>query len=188
MQFTQSKTKENGFTLVETLVAIAILLVIIVGPMSIAQKGIQNAFFAREQLTAVFLAQEAIEGVRELRDNNAIDAYDSTAFIDDTRNWLSISNIPMACRTGGCAYDDGVIESCDTNNGCLLKYDSTSGLYTHGGGGGAVDSIFTRTVTVGEEVGGGVPVTVSVTWTGKVRQGEIILQSWIYDHYQRYEN
>lgn len=175
----------TGFTLVETLVAIAILLVIIVGPMSIAQKGIQNAFFAREQLTAVFLAQEAIEGVRELRDNDAIYAYGSSLFNDDTESWLSASAIPTACRTSGCAYDNGSIEPCNVNNDCLLEYDSASGLYTHGGG---VDSIFTRTVTVGESINGGVPVTVSVTWAGKVRQGKIVLQSWIYDHYQRYED
>ncbi len=33
----------NGFTLVETLVAIGVLLLAIIGPMTVAQKGIQNA-------------------------------------------------------------------------------------------------------------------------------------------------
>lgn len=175
---------QTGFTLVETLVAIAILLVIIVGPMSIAQKGIQNAFFAREQLTAVFLAQEAIEGVRELRDNNAIDVYDSGAINDNTEQWYA-NIISDGCDDGAeCAYDSGSLELCGaTNNDCVLKYNA--GTYDHGAGD---DSIYTRKVVVGPQSGAGIPVTVSVTWAGKVRQGEIVLQSWIYDHYQRYED
>lgn len=182
MQFFRIKTKEKGFTLVETLVAIAILLVIIVGPMSIAQKGIQNAFFAREQLTAVFLAQEAIEGVRELRDNNAIDVYDSPLFTDNTEKWYG--DIIGGCRGAECAYDEGVLELCNVNNECVLKY--SAGTYDHDGAGDS--SIYTRKVVVGPQSGAGIPVTVSVTWAGKVRQGEIVLQSWIYDHYQRYED
>ena len=182
MQFFRIKTKEKGFTLIETLVAIAILLVIIVGPMSIAQKGIQNAFFAREQLTAVFLAQEAIEGVRELRDNNAIDAYDnSLPFIDDTEGW--IDDI-ASCLGKECAYEDSTLTLCINKNDCVLKYDA--GEYTHNGT--SDNSIYTRKITAGVRNGGGVPVTVKVTWVGKVRQGQIVLQSWIYDHYQRYED
>ncbi|MCR4286009.1 MAG: prepilin-type N-terminal cleavage/methylation domain-containing protein [Candidatus Kaiserbacteria bacterium] len=180
MQSSQIKTKENGFTLVETLVAISILLVIIVGPMTIAQKGIQNAFFAREQLTAVFLAQEAIEGVRELRDNDAIVSYEDGSIADPgTQGWL-----PSGCNDAECAYDDGLITLCSANNECVLKY--TAGIYDHDGTGD--NSIYKRRVAIGASNGGGVPVTVTVTWAGKVRQGEIVLQSWIYDHYQRYED
>jgi prepilin-type N-terminal cleavage/methylation domain-containing protein len=55
----KNATWNRGFTLVETLVAVTVLLLVIVGPMTVAQKGIQNAYFANEQVTAVFLAQEA---------------------------------------------------------------------------------------------------------------------------------
>lgn len=182
MQFLGIKTKERGFTLVETLVAVSILLVIIIGPMSIAQKGIQNAYFAREQLTAVFLAQEAIEGVRELRDNGAIVSYEDGS-IGDPGTQLWHSDIPIGCINAECAYDNGSIESCSTNNECRLKYNA--GTYEHGTGD---DSMYTRTVTIGTWNGGEVPVTVTVSWAGKVREGEVVLQSWIYDHYQRYED
>jgi prepilin-type N-terminal cleavage/methylation domain-containing protein len=175
--------KENGFTLVETLVAISILLVIIIGPMTIAQKGIQNAQFAREQLTAVFLAQEAIEGVRELRDNDAIVSYEDGSIADPgTQVWRS--DIPSGCIDASCAYDNGQVRTCGVSNGCVLKEDS--GEYSHQGTGS--DSIFTREVVVGSQSSGGVPVTVTVTWAGKVRPGSVVLQTWIYDHYQRYED
>lgn len=89
----------KGFTLVETLVAVAILTIVIVGPITIAQKGIQNAHFAGDQLTAVFLAQEAVEGVRELRDKEALEAYDAV----DTYGSFDTDQ-------------DGTINSIDTND------------------------------------------------------------------------
>ena len=64
----------QGFTLVETLVAIAVLLLIIIGPITAAQKGIQQAYYANEQLSAVFLAQEAIESIRQRGDDRALKA------------------------------------------------------------------------------------------------------------------
>ena len=67
-----SNFKQGGFTLVETLVAISILLISIVGPLTIASKGLLSARFARDQITAFYLAQEATELIRNKRDNNAI--------------------------------------------------------------------------------------------------------------------
>ncbi len=50
-------TSLTGFTLVETLVAVTILLVAIAGPMTIASRGMQNAYYAGDQTTAIYLAQ-----------------------------------------------------------------------------------------------------------------------------------
>ena len=94
---------KNGFTLVETLVAITVLLMVIIGPMTIAQKGIQQAYFATEQATAVFLAQEAIEAVRELRDNVALTAFD--AYVDpDSDTEVHTDDWAPPCAETGCAY------------------------------------------------------------------------------------
>ena len=176
---------KKGFTLVETLVAITVLLLVIIGPMTIAQKGIQNAYYAKDQVTAVFLAQEAVEGIRQLRDEKGLAAYSGNASID-TASWVP------SCDSG-CAYNaaNGTFTTCGTaNNYCKLSIDSTTGEYTHTAGGNAL-SPFTRTVTVGAAVGGGVPVTVDVTWNARVLNNstrDVKLQTWIYDHYQRYEN
>ncbi len=187
------KDFKNGFTLVETLVAVSILLIAIVGPMTIAQKGIQNAYFATEQVTAVFLAQEAIEAVRELRDDTALDAYDYSSggggSVVDTADW-----VPTACSGGStCAYDSGsgAFESCASNNGCLLRFNTSSSRYTYENLGATVeDSPYTRTIVMGNEMNGGRQITVTVTWNTKIFGGterSVVLQTWIYDHYQRFE-
>ncbi len=183
-------THHSGFTLVETLVAITVLLLVIIGPMTVAQKGIQNAYFANEQVTAVFLAQEAIEAVRELRDSDALDAYDTDPG-GNTWNWYG--NLVSDCKnTNGCAFDvvSKAFETCGSNNACKLRVSAT-GAYNYQAGG--VDSLFTRKVFVGPSTNEWVPVTVEVTWDAKIfgasgNARSIKLQSWVYNHYKRYED
>ncbi len=62
----------SGFTLVETLVAISLLSIAIVAPMSLTTQSLVGAYYARDQVTAFFLAQEAIEAVRSARDANVL--------------------------------------------------------------------------------------------------------------------
>ncbi len=61
---------QQGFTIIETLVAITILMVAIAGPLSIASKGLTGALTSRDQMIATYLAQESIEVVKNIRDNN----------------------------------------------------------------------------------------------------------------------
>lgn len=63
------KNKE-GFTIIETLVAITILMIAIAGPMTIAQKGLRASVQARDQITATYLAQDVMEYMKNLRDKN----------------------------------------------------------------------------------------------------------------------
>lgn len=66
---TKIKQKNRAFTLVETLVAISIFSVSILGLMSVLASGISNTNYAKQKTMASYLAQEGIEYVRNLRDN-----------------------------------------------------------------------------------------------------------------------
>ena len=63
---------ERGLTLVETLVAISILTIAVVGPLGIIAQALHTSYYTRDQMTAYYLAQEAIEYVRNIRDNQSI--------------------------------------------------------------------------------------------------------------------
>ena len=66
-----AKTKSSkGFTLVETLVAISILMLAVTGPLYFASESLKAATYARDQITAFYLAQDAFEQVRKIRDDN----------------------------------------------------------------------------------------------------------------------
>jgi len=59
----------RAFTLVETLVAIAILMISISGPLAIANKALVASLYAKDQSTASFLAQEEMEIIKYTKDN-----------------------------------------------------------------------------------------------------------------------
>src|SRR3989344_5249811 len=63
----QNKTSQNGFTLIETLVAVSLLSIAVVAPMTLASKSLSTAYYPRDQITAFYLAQEAIETLRSIR-------------------------------------------------------------------------------------------------------------------------
>ena len=199
----------KGFTLVESLVAITILLLVIMGPMTVAQKGIQSSYYASDQITAVFLAQEAMEDIRRIRDDDALDAFHRTnvgdlddPINDDVPTWDWYNDLESECggdSVNGCAFDveSQTFDACSGT--CDPLYKTTDGRYvTEDPGEGSVKSIFTRTVRVSphEIPDGGGPlkkigalVEVTVTWNANAFGGterEVKLQTWIYNHYERH--
>lgn len=78
---------QRGMTLVETLVAISILAMAIVAPMSLTMQSLSAAYYSRDQVIASNLAQEAIEGIRSVRDRNIL--------------LLALSRNPATCASDG---------------------------------------------------------------------------------------
>lgn len=74
---------QKGFTIVETLVAIAILMIAIAGPLTIANQALGVAVGARNQMIAANLAQETVEYVKNVKDNNLASGNFWLAFIPD---------------------------------------------------------------------------------------------------------
>lgn len=66
------KQRNGAFTLVETLVAISIFTVSILGLMLVLASGISNINYAKNKITASYLAQEGIEYVRNMRDTDGL--------------------------------------------------------------------------------------------------------------------
>lgn len=148
----QSNNKARGFTLIETLVAISILMLGVMGPLMIASSSLQNARYGRDQVTASYLAQEGIEYVRFARDNNKIDRLNG-----GSSDWLAGLESCFVDSAGdyGCAIDvpqefggTNVVRRC-SNASCSASrmYLDSNGYYTHTSSGGNL-STFTRIVTI----------------------------------------
>ena len=114
----------SGFTLLETMVAVALLTVSIVAPMSLTTQSIASAYYARDQITASYLAQEAVESIRHVRDGNILlnslgttvdllnGIIDKTGaqFTIDTRNdAMALCSVPcLPLETDGTFYGYGL--------------------------------------------------------------------------------
>lgn len=61
-----------GFTLLETVVAVTLLFVATMGPLTLMTKSLSDFYASQNKLVALHLAQEGIELVRVVREHNAI--------------------------------------------------------------------------------------------------------------------
>lgn len=175
---------KKGFTLVETMVAISILMLGILGPLSIASSGLRNSLFAKDQVTAYYLAQEGIEYVRYVRDDN---------YLLERSNWLSGLNDCIGAF--GCAIDTGewfgsntsVTYQClstDCTNHDDLYKDSSTEYYTHQASGNTA-SPFSRIVIVEEILDEKeAKITSTVTWQSGVGQKSITLTESVFNIYK----
>jgi prepilin-type N-terminal cleavage/methylation domain-containing protein len=197
--FSHTKVPKRGFTLVETLVAVTILMMVIIGPMTIASRGIQGSYFANEQVTAVFLAQEAMESIQQLRDDNALEVFNLNS--NESWDWYADSTL-NACKNGnGCDFDSLATQaseryrSCATISNCRLHtYTGSSPSVTYGYGNTSdwsTESPYTRRIDIDNALtNGGILVTVTVSWDSHLFSStarEVKLQTWIYDQYSRFE-
>jgi|AACY02.2.fsa_nt_gi Type II secretory pathway, pseudopilin PulG len=71
----QKSVQSNGFTLVETIVAVGIITLVLVSTASTVSIALRNNRFAREKTVSTRLAQEAIEWARAQRDAQGFIAF-----------------------------------------------------------------------------------------------------------------
>lgn len=186
--------KDSGFSLVEVLVAITILLLVLAGPMRVLTSTTNSTAFSSEQIIATFLAQEGLELVELGRDNYLLDHFqgrfartDGTSDVPDP--WARFVNAFANCIDDpNSASDDYVcglapqgsfpgyvITDCDTaitHDRCRIYEDTNAAApvyrYTHTSAGNT-PTIYKRSVRIGILPGNGARAqgliaTSTVTW------------------------
>lgn len=184
----KTKNKQRGFTLLETLVAIFILVLSVTGPMTFAQSSLRTAFLSRDQITAFFLAQDAIETIKNMRDDNALKG----------KAWSEGIEVCSSAVTKDCLisietiYNGAVggvrgkieVKECTAGTCPPLKNDSMGRFGYTFGSGQSSDSRFIRNVYVKEVVPNvEMEIVVEVTWVSNVRIGSsrIVVQENIFN-------
>ena len=117
----------RGFTLIETLVAVLLLATAIAGPLTIASRGLTTALIAKDQVTAFYLAQDAVEYVRFVRDSNRLSSQAWLAGLDGSADGGIVTPDGGANCTGtfGCYFDSTRNNSINASTNIGSCTDST---------------------------------------------------------------
>ena len=173
----------KGFTLVETLVAVSILTVAIAGPLAVSSLAISESQYARNQITASYLAEEAVESIRNLRDANFIISND---WLTDLSPCDATTSLNQHCKLSSkisSANPSLAVTACTTGIACPnLKYSDSDGFYSYESSG-TTESIFNRDIKIkkiglsGSETN--ILITVTMTWPEKSGNQTYTLKSFL---------
>ena len=170
--------RKKGFTLLETFVALSILTFVVIGPLTLASYSIRSASLSQNQLTAFYLAQEAMEYVKNRRDINALNG---------NANWLK-DLAPSGGGNGLCRNNKGCtvdipyndIQPCPDGGCPKMRYSSDTGFYHQNTSFGA-ESLFTRKIKLDNVSSYEEKVSITISWAEKFGARSFTLEENIFN-------
>lgn len=170
------RIKNNkGFTMAETLVAVFVILVAVLAVYSITQETISKIQQSSLRLTAVYLAQEGIEIVRNIRDANWLSGA-------DWDNGLSACD---GVNFYQADYNDGSLGICGSSRDFLNIEPAGVGIGGFAYIAGASSTPFIREIRITPVGSDELIVSVKVFW--KYRndiKGPVTVSEHLYKWYQ----
>ncbi len=134
--------KRRGFSIMETMIAAFVLTVGLVGMVSLFGPAIRHTGDVRDRIIATGLAQEGVEIVRNIRDNNMVAGRDFADGIAD--GWRCVD------------YAQRTLRSCGSDGRLFVRQL----LYTHAGGAA---SPYRRKIHIAKS-GDAITATAIVIW------------------------
>ena len=159
----------KGFTLVEVLVALSIVMVGVFGAYTLVNQSLALANTASMRLTAAYLAKEGIEIARNIRDSNYLNIYKN-----DSGNW----DDGLTGCASGCGADYTMRALSSVYAGQLLKFDGNFFNYTSG-----KDTLYKRIITVVPKTDY-LEVSVRVEWNERGTVDSTAVQENFYNWWQ----
>ncbi|MEK7121027.1 MAG: prepilin-type N-terminal cleavage/methylation domain-containing protein [Patescibacteria group bacterium] len=167
----KARRLRTGLTLIETLVAISVLMVAVSGALSLSYKSLSSASFAKDQITAYYLAQDGMESIKNIRDENLLRG----------RNWMV--GLSGTCHNNNkCKVDpiDLTVSSCSQT--CEpLRFDEESGLY--GYSSSWPESIYIREISLIKTTDDEELLVVEIRWRSGGIDKSFVVKETIFDWY-----
>ena len=172
-----SKRNSKGFTLIETLAALFIIMVGISSFAVLINQTVSYSKTSSYNLMAAYLGKEGIEIARNIRDSNFLKINNSIAV-----EWDSGLFTGVDCHTSGCEGDYTAQSLTPWTTGQYLKLNGSSSprFFNYSTG---QDTIFKRKITItklNDGISDYLNVKVDVTWNEKGRPHDLPVQERIY--------
>lgn len=159
------KNRNCGFSLLETTVAVAILVAAVIGPLTLASSSIKSSSQAKNNLAAAGLAQEGVELMRNFRAKNVFEGSVWTAGMDS------------CFSASGCQIDAATLEIAACGASCSnLNFNQSSGLYSYGSG---APTIFIRTISIEAISADEIKIKVLVAWQERFGPQKFTLEEYL---------
>ena len=173
---TNFKDNQVGFGLIEVTISIYILIMGLLGIMSLLHQS-QKAQYANENtLVAAQLAQEGIELVRNVRDNNWLDPGISDWRMDIIGGLGGDVDQDFAIDYNGRSSIDPVT---DINDPGAKLYINADNLYTHISS--ATTTMFSRVVEKTNPELKYMQITSKVKWSERGNDHEYVISTYLYN-------
>src|SRR3989344_61506 len=164
-------SKVEGFTLIESLVAISILVAVITGTTKAIQTGISSYIFSKDQIIAFYLAQEGFEQIRNIRDENSLNNRNwltGLSAVSSDPCWFGPSPAQKACRVAPADPVNGnVAIECGAPGSCpVLLQNVSSGFFGYGYNDISWKAtVFKREIMLTQINSDEISVSVTVNWS-----------------------
>ncbi len=155
------KIHDNGFTLLETIIAVAILATAIVASLALISKSIQSVSISQNRLIASYLSHEGIEIVRNIRDNN----WKNGRAWDE--GWTDCANCEI----------DYTLNTLADGGDPFLKIDNTN-FYNYNSG---TDTKFKRRITVSSVNANQKRIISQVVWDDRGKNFSAEVEGFFYN-------
>lgn len=177
--------RSRGFTLLESIIAIFVLSLAISGAFAAVRQGLSQTIHAKNEVRAFYLAQEAIEVLRNERDQNRLSTLLGGS--GTVTPWLTdiTGCIGGTCRVDASGPGDpaAYLYPCGENWGScpFMKQDPDTLVYGYDPDG--LDTNFKREIQIELVNPDEIAVTVRVFWTQGIIDHEFkvktILLNWL---------
>lgn len=175
--------KQNGFTILESIIAIFVLSLSISGAFSAVQQSLSQSIISKDEIKAFYLAQEAIEMIRNKRDANQLYKIANPSTSNTWLYGISQNSITDPCYFGKICKTDVVSNSlsyCGASWGScsVLNQDTSSFLYSYGA---YPATRYKREIQIESVNADEIAVIVRISWTKGIISKEFKVKTHLFN-------